>query len=229
MGKRKEDKGRQPPWISVFRHTWKSAAWKALSFGARALYVELAANYNTKMMNSVFMSARTGAKQLNTSKDSITLWLRELEHYDFLVKVSGPFLGLDGEGKSAHYRFTDRWYGNKEPTYDFQNWDGVMFEPPKRADKRGTARFDAIKKQNPVRASRTPRPTPSDIGVVLKFVQNGNKRPTPTDIGGGSDCPTPTDITSFNHILETSLPTYAPYDWAEEYATVFRRPMELAA
>jgi hypothetical protein len=104
-----------------------------------------------------------------------------------------------------------------------------MFEPPKRVDKRGAARLNAIQKQNPVRHPRTPRPTPTDIGVVLKLVKNGNKRPTPTDIGVGADCPTPTDITSFNHILETSLPTYVPYGWAEEYATVFCRPMELAA
>jgi hypothetical protein len=96
MGKRKEDKGRQPPWISVYRHTWKSAAWKMLSVGAKALYVELAANYNTKSQNSVFMSARTGAKQLNADKDCITKWLRELEHYGFIIKVSGGAQRTDG-------------------------------------------------------------------------------------------------------------------------------------
>jgi hypothetical protein len=211
MGKRKEDKGRQPPWISVYRHTWKSEAWKMLSVGARALYVELAANYNTKSQNSVFMSARMGAKKLNADKDCITKWLRELEHYGFLVKVSRPFLGLDGEAKCAHYRLTDRWYAGKEPTYDFQNWTGEIFEP---------------KKQNPVRKNRTPRPEKPDIGVVLKLVRNGNKRPEKPDIGAGSDCPEKPDITSLNHILE---PSYVPYDWAEEYATVFRRPVEKAA
>ena len=132
MSKRKEDKGRQPPWISVFRHTWKSPAWKVLSVGARALYVELAANYNTKMQNAVFMSARTGSERLNVDKDCITKWLRELEHYGFIVKVRGSFLGLDGEGKAALYRLSDRWYAGKEPTYDFQSWTGEIFDPKKK-------------------------------------------------------------------------------------------------
>ena len=64
VSKRKNDKGRQPPWISVYRHTWKSPAWRVLSVGARALYVELAANYNTKMQNAVFMSLVPAQKVL---------------------------------------------------------------------------------------------------------------------------------------------------------------------
>lgn len=209
MSKRKQNKGRQPHWISVFKITWKSAAWKMLSVGARALYVELAANYNTNAQNSVFMSARTGAKRLNADKDCITKWMRELEHYGFIAKVSGAFLGLDGEGKAAHYRLTDRWYGQKEPTYDFQNWTGEIFEP---------------KKQNPVRKNRTPCPEKPDIGVNGKNGKNGNNRPEKPDIDPPADCPEKPDITSFNHTLDTFMPTYAPYNWATEYAGVFLRP-----
>jgi hypothetical protein len=170
MSKRKQDKGRQAPWISVFRHTWKSAAWKVLSVGARALYVELAANYNTKMKNAVFMSVRTGSERLNVHKDCITKWLRELEHYGFIVKIQGAFLGSDGEGKAARYRLTDRWYAGKEPTYDFQNWDGVLYDP---------------KKQNPVRKNRTPRPKKPDIRAGANMTRNGNKCPTEPDIRNG--------------------------------------------
>jgi hypothetical protein len=58
MSKRTKAKGlKQPAWIPVYRHTWNSPAWKVLSVGARALYVELAANFNTKMQNAVYMSA----------------------------------------------------------------------------------------------------------------------------------------------------------------------------
>jgi hypothetical protein len=89
------------------------------------------------------MSARTGAEQLNVDKDCITKWLRELEHYGFMVKVCGSFLGSDGKAKSAHYRLTDRYYAGKELTHDFQNWSGEIFPS---------------KKQNPVRKNRTPRP-----------------------------------------------------------------------
>jgi len=52
-------------------------------------------------------------------KDYITRWLRELEHYKFIIKVRGHFLGSEGEGKAAFYRLTDRWFAGKEPTYDF--------------------------------------------------------------------------------------------------------------
>jgi hypothetical protein len=205
VSKRKEDKGRQPPWISVYRHTWKSAAWKILSIGARALYVELAANYNTKMQNAVFMSARTGSERLNVRKDNITLWQRELEHYGFLVKVQGAHLGIDGEGKAARYRMTDRWYAGKEPTYDFQNWDGVIFEPKKRkASAAKIAQLNELnrrsKKQDqeifPVPGSGTPCPKRCDISKSELEVKNGNKRPRVWDISAEADRPTVWDITS---------------------------------
>jgi len=195
MSKRKQDKGRQPAWISVYRHTWKSDAWKVLSVGARGLYVELAANYNTKMQSSVFMSARTGSERLNVHKDCITKWLRELEHYGFIVKVSGPFLGSDGEAKSAHYRLTDRWYAGKEPTHNFQNRAGELFDP---------------KKQNPVLKNRTPRPKKPDIGVEDGIGQNGNKRPKKPDIGVHADCPKKQDITSLTICSEECRPEEVP-------------------
>jgi Helix-turn-helix domain len=131
VSKKQKDKGRQPPWISVFRHTWKSAAWKVLSVGARATYVELAANYNTKSQNAVFLSARTAAKALGVSKNTAGKWLHELEHYGFIVLIQGHHLGLNGAGKASRYRLTDRYYAGKEPTYDFQNWDGVLFDSEK--------------------------------------------------------------------------------------------------
>jgi hypothetical protein len=190
MSKRNQDKGRLPSWISVFRHSWKSHAWKILSVGARALYVELAANYNTKMQNAVFMSARTGSEQLNVDKDCITKWLRELEHYGFIVKVRGHFLGLDGEGKAALYRLTDRWHAGKEPTYDFQNWTGEIFDP---------------KKYNPVRKNRTPRPEKPDIRARPAAHLNGNNRPEKPDISDRADRPEIPDITSFTISPESKL------------------------
>src|SRR4029079_5546926 len=75
---------KQPDWISVYRLTFKSAAWEALSVGARAVYVEFAANYNTRMENAVYLSARTGAKRLNVDKSTIVKWMRELRHYGLI-------------------------------------------------------------------------------------------------------------------------------------------------
>ena len=37
----RRDKGRLPPFVPVLKDTMKTAAWKALSHGARSLYVTL--------------------------------------------------------------------------------------------------------------------------------------------------------------------------------------------
>ena len=72
----------------------------------------------------------------------------------FSVKVRGHHLGVNGEGKAAHYRLTDRWYAGKEPTYDFQNWDGVLFEPAKRVMSEADKERLRLRATNPVRRSR---------------------------------------------------------------------------
>ena len=108
--------GKLPPFIALFRHTVKSAAWKALSVGARATFFALKANYNTNAQNAVYLAARTGAKELGVSKTTIVKWLRELEHYGFIVKVRGARLGVGGVGKAALYRLTDCGYaGPRRP------------------------------------------------------------------------------------------------------------------
>jgi hypothetical protein len=118
------------------RHQYKSAAFAALSPAAQAMLVHLTYNYNTKMMNAVWMSARLGAKKLNVGKTCAAKALLELEHYGFIVKVQGAYLGVSGVGKSAHYRLTAQRYGNLCATHDYDKWDGEIFSP---------------KKQNPVR------------------------------------------------------------------------------
>ena len=105
----------------------------------------------------VHSSARTGAKELGASKNTVGKWLRELEHYGFVVKVRGAHLGSEGYGKAALYRLTDRWYAGQAPTYDCQNWSGELFEP---------------KKQNPVPARGTPRPSQGDIRQSAKEPAN---------------------------------------------------------
>jgi hypothetical protein len=139
----RKDKGRLAPFVPIFRHTMKSSAWRALSVGARATFLALKANYNSNAQNAVFLSARDGARELGVHKDTARKWLHELEHYGFVVVVRGAHLGLHGTGKAAHYRLTDCPFAGRPATYDFQNWDGVLYDP---------------KKQNPVRKNRTPCP-----------------------------------------------------------------------
>jgi hypothetical protein len=108
--------GKQPPFVAVYRLTMKSDAWRALSVGAKATFLELRKNYNTKAQNAVFLSARDGARELGVHRDTVCKWMHELEHYGFIVEVRGAHLGVTGTGKAAHYRLTDSPHAGTRPT-----------------------------------------------------------------------------------------------------------------
>jgi hypothetical protein len=138
MSKRKS--GKLPPFVAMLRLTMKSPAWKVLSVGARATLLELTVNYNSNAQNSVFLSERDGMKKLGVkSQNTVRKWMRELEYYGFIVKVKGHHLGVHGVGEAAHYRLTDRGYKEQAATYDFQNWDGVLFDPRPKPKRNGSA------------------------------------------------------------------------------------------
>ena len=61
-------KGRLPPFVPVLKDTMKTPAWKALSHGARSLYVVLKCRYS--------------------NSPNVMRWFRELQHYGFIVEVS---------------------------------------------------------------------------------------------------------------------------------------------
>jgi hypothetical protein len=184
MSRRNKDKGRLAPFVPLFRHTIKTAAWRALSAGARATFFALKTNYNTYAQNAVFLSARDGAKELGVCKDTVCKWVHELEHYGFIVEVQGAHLGVSGTGKAAHYRLTDCRFAGQPPTYDFQNWNGVLYDP---------------QKQNLVGKTRTPRPKKSDIRAKAGTTLNGNKCPKKPDIRTAGECPKKPDITSLTN------------------------------
>src|ERR1700733_8809967 len=104
--------GKIPPFTAVFRHTTKSEAWKALSVGAKALYVALQSLHNDRTQNAVFISARDAIEKygLGRDKNAIGVWFSELEHYGFARKIQEAHLGEKGKGKSATYRLTDRYH-----------------------------------------------------------------------------------------------------------------------
>jgi hypothetical protein len=194
MSRRNRGKGRLAPFVPIFRHTMKTPAWRALSVGARTTFLTLKANYNSNAQNAVFLSARDGARELGVCKDTVCKWLHELEHYGFIVEVLGAHLGVSGTGKAARYRLTDCPFAGQSPTYDFQNWEGVLYD---------------AKKQNPVRKIRTPRPKNPDIRAGAEITRNGNKRPKTSDIRNGDQCPKYLDITSFT----TPREFYSPKEW----------------
>jgi hypothetical protein len=138
-------------------------AWRAMSTGARLLNIELRGRLRNDHLNNgkVFLSCRTGAKAIGVTTQSIVRWFAENEHYGFLRKTSEGFLGSNGRGIAAYYRFTEFPYGTHPPTRDFEKWDGELFVyTPRRAGR---------KKQNPVMMVSTPR----DDGQYIRKGQNG--------------------------------------------------------
>jgi hypothetical protein len=127
------NKGRLAPFVPMLKDTMKTEAWRALSYGARALYMALKARYNTKLQGAVYLSTRDAVKELSLHqcRTNIMKWFRELQYYGFIVMVSLPHHGVNGHGKAAHYRLTEEWYLGKAPTRDFLNWDGVIFQEQK--------------------------------------------------------------------------------------------------
>jgi hypothetical protein len=120
--------------------------------GARLLWIELRGWLRNDWSNNgrLFLSDRDAAVALGTkSTRSIVRWYAENEHYGFLRQTQGGFLGSDGHGIAAKYRFTDLPHGARAPTRDYEKWDGELFV----YRRRGSAR----KKQNPVSLGETPR------------------------------------------------------------------------
>ena len=133
----------------------------------------------------MFLSCRAAAKVLGFNKDTVFRQYAENEHFGFLRKTSGGFLGVDGHGIAARYRFTDIPYGTRAATRDFDKWDGSPFVYRRRRR--------AQKKQKPVLSVRTPCPARSDIG---KISSAGSVCPARSDIGTDPNCPARSDITS---------------------------------
>jgi hypothetical protein len=129
MSSRKKEKGRLPPFVPIVKGTIKTEAWKALSHGARSLYVVLRGRYNNKLHNAVWAPTRVAEKELgrHSTHRNVMRWFRELQHYGFIVMVSPAHHGVNGHGKAPHWRLTEEWYLGKAPTRDFLSWDGTLF------------------------------------------------------------------------------------------------------
>jgi hypothetical protein len=64
MSRRNKDKGRLAPFVPVTKDTMKTPAWKALSHGARSLYIALKGRYNSRLQNAVYISSRVAVEEL---------------------------------------------------------------------------------------------------------------------------------------------------------------------
>lgn len=127
-------KNRLPPFVPLLIDTLDTPAWRALSHGARSLYVALKRRYNVKNHNNgkIYLSQRQAAAELGSHHNEIARWFRELQHYGFIVKTMPAYLGVDGRGKAPRWQLTELGTGfDYHPTRDFLRWDGQPFRDQK--------------------------------------------------------------------------------------------------
>jgi hypothetical protein len=197
------DKKKLPHFVPSFRETLKSPAYLQLTFGARALLTALCGRCfgNNSLQTSngrVYLSARDAGEELgHKSRNDVANWFRELQHYGFIVQTKGASLGVDGKGKSPHWRITDlptrNADGGLDPgTRDFLRWDGVLFERHVRPSRRWNARKEAaLKKQNPGRhvgatVGGTSVPVPGGTSEPPEAESGGNVPPISLHPSGGN-------------------------------------------
>jgi hypothetical protein len=183
MSKRKrKSKG---PFVAVPKNLMATPAWRVMSPGARLLWIELRGRLRNDGLNNgkVHSSCRKAAEAIGVNKETISFYYAENEHFGFLRKTAEGFLGSDGRGIAAKYRFTDLAYGTHAATRDYEKWEGEMFvyTPHRRIQK----------KQKPVRKIRTPRPENPDI---RKAGNGGAVCPENPYIGAAPRCPENPDI-----------------------------------
>jgi hypothetical protein len=173
------------PFVPLLKDTMKAPAWRAMSHGAKMLYVSLKWHYNRNLGNSVFVSTRDAAEKLGSNIHSVRRWFRELQYYGFIVMVSPGCLGVEGRGKAPHWRLTEEWYQGQAPTRDFLQWDGTKFREQK------SPKHYRIKKQNPEANSG------SALGpIVAPLVPFRTPKPAPGEANSGSIQPQPGEANS---------------------------------
>lgn len=128
---KKRRKGRSGGgFVQVFNYVMESAAWKDLSVGARATYVELKRLYNGANNGRLGFGSRGAANVLGKSKSMANRYLKELEDHGFIVR----------QRESSYYqtRMTVEWCLTEErndvtgetPTRLFRNWPNMENQKP---------------------------------------------------------------------------------------------------
>ena len=142
MGSDKHERGhreRLPPFVPLLIATLESRAWRALSHGARSLYVALRRRYNPNSHNNgrIYLSHRMAREELRSGFAEIANWFRELDHYGLIRMTTPGHLGVEGKGVSPRWRLTELGHMKDPPTRDFDGWDGVQFQRRKTKPRYG--------------------------------------------------------------------------------------------
>lgn len=139
---RERHKERLPPFVPVLISTLDQRAWRAMSLGARSLYIALKRRCSYKNPNNgrLFLPQRKAAKELGSHHNQIARWFRELQHFGFIEMTTPGFLGIEGKGQSPRWRLTEIGYMRDPPTQDYARWDGTPFVDKTKSRARKPAR-----------------------------------------------------------------------------------------
>ena len=172
--------GAMQPFVQVLKPTLKEPAWKALSYGARCLYITLKSYYFGDNNGRVYLGVRKAARELGASRSSTEIWFRDLTEHGFIVSTSGGFLGSDGKGTATSWRLTEIGYMGEQPTKDYKDWPSVKNRIPSQkmvhpVPKKGTG----VPKNGTVFAQNRHISVPKNGTYILTnyHERNGPKHP----------------------------------------------------
>jgi hypothetical protein len=136
---KKQTQNRLEPFVPMLLGTLDSDAWRAMSHGAKTLYICLKRRYFPKNHNNgyMFLSQRDAAEEMRSHHNQIARWFRELQHYGFIVQTKPGCLGVEGRGKAPHWRLTELGYQKDPPTREFKRWEGTKFKNVKSGPRVG--------------------------------------------------------------------------------------------
>ena len=161
--------------IPAFLETRRTPAWKALSMGARELYMTLKVSSLRRLQKQQRPHLSLGAEgdggdgraQPRSRSGAGTA---SLSIYGFIVMTNPGSLGVGGKGKAPQWRLTELetpLADSKEPTLDYKKWDGTPFN----GNQIWRGRGQKPKKQNPGRE------TTSRVDAKQRPVLDAKQRP----------------------------------------------------
>jgi hypothetical protein len=173
-------KQKSPPFVMITKEVLDAPAWKAMSHGARSLYVALKRRYSQNFKNNghIHLSQRKAIKEIGAGFSEIGRWFRELQYYGFIVMIEPGCLGVEGKGRAPHWRLTEVAYmrgtsskGMQDmPTRDFAHWNGDRFS------RHHAGGDDKIKTESRSRKPEHPAPENRSTPAPENRSTNGEKR-----------------------------------------------------
>ena len=104
MGRdKRRERGRSPPFVMLLKETLDTPAWRAMSHGARSLYVAIKRRYSERLLNNghVHVSLREAAKELNSHRDQCARWFRRASTLRFYCHDRSLVPGRQWQRQSA--------------------------------------------------------------------------------------------------------------------------------